>query len=128
MTIVAKYDDLSCLLAPKWQSDKPSKTVPDQTLSVRELLERFTTGLLTPQSVWRDDVGDDFSDLDNPNPSDSPDFDLVDKAQLRDNAETALAQMQTQAAVRQRRGAKKEEEQTPSESKSSEKSATTNDE
>lgn len=64
-------------------------TVPDQSLTVRELLERFTTGLLTPQSVWHEDIGDDISDLDNPNPADRPDFDLTDRDAIRAAGEAA---------------------------------------
>lgn len=127
MTIVTKYGIPPEQLEPHWTSARPSLTVPDQTLSVRELLERFTTGLLTPQSVWHEDVGDDFSDLDNPNPADSPDFDLTDRDALRESASLAADQL-TQAASRQRRSAKSEKEQLPSEAKRSEKGETPSDE
>lgn len=94
-------------------------TVPDQTLSVRELLERFTTGLLTPQSVWHEDVGDDFSDLDNPNPADAPDFDLVDRDALREVAAQASETLK-QAASRQRRKTESKETKETSDAKRSE--------
>lgn len=117
--IYSKYNLPQSIITPGWCSDLPSMTVPDQTLSVRELLERFTTGLLTPQSVWHDDVGDDFSDLDNPNPADAPDFDLVDRDALRDVAAQASAILQ-QAASRQRRKSEVKEAKESSDAKRSE--------
>lgn len=127
MIILSKYHLPTTITEPHWTSEKPSLTVPDQTLSVRELLERFTTGLLTPQSVWHEDVGDDFSDLDNPNPADSPDFDLTDRDALRESASQAAERLSL-ADGRQRRSAKSEKEQPPSEAKRSEKGVTPSDE
>lgn len=101
-----------------WQSSKPTATVPDQSLSVQDLLERFTSGLLTPGSVWHEDVGDDFSDLDNPNPADRPDFDLVDKEELRIEAQLAQQAIVQQEQHRQRRQRSKNEEATKKEERS----------
>ena len=89
MKIYSKYNAPAERSACKWSSDLPSQAVPDQSLTVRDLLERFTTGLLSPQAVWHEDIGDDVSDLDNPNPADAPDFDLTDRDAIRQAAQDA---------------------------------------
>ena len=89
MKIYSKYNVPAERGACKWSSSLPSQAVPDQSLTVRDLLERFTTGLLSPQAVWHEDIGDDISDLDNPNPADAPDFDLVDRDAIRQAAQDA---------------------------------------
>lgn len=89
MVILHKYNLPADFLASHYKTSLPAMTVPDQSLTVRELLERFTTGLLTPQSVWHEDIGDDISDLDNPNPADRPDFDLTDRDAIRAAGEAA---------------------------------------
>lgn len=105
MVIYSKYNVPAERGACKWFSSLPSQAVPDQSLTVRDLLERFTTGILTPQAVWHEDIGDDISDLDNPNPADAPDFDLTDRDVIRQAAQDAK-----EAAERLRR--RKDEQRT----------------
>lgn len=54
----------------------PSMTVPDQSYTVRDLLERFTTGVLPVSS--RTPVYSDNPDFDNYDEIENPDFDLSD--------------------------------------------------
>ncbi len=62
--------------------DSVSKTVPDQSLSVEEILRRFTTGTLLEGEINRGhEYGSDIlpdEDLDNLDPRYDPDYDLVD--------------------------------------------------
>jgi hypothetical protein len=57
---------------------EPSMTVPDQSLTVREILERYVRGI-APSCAY-DPLYDDREDLDfdDANPAESPDFDLSD--------------------------------------------------
>lgn len=59
--------------------DSTSMAVPDQTYSVKELFQRMSRGLplddrVRPVSVYYDDD----PDIDNPDPTQRPDFDLTD--------------------------------------------------
>lgn len=123
MHIINKYhDDLS--YKPTYKDVSPHVTVPDQSYTVKELLERFTSGLLTPMSVWHEDVGDDFSDLDNPNPLDRPDVDLTDKEAVRSygaEAKVALASLEDGRQRRRREtGVKSDEPQAKSDERKDE--------
>lgn len=60
----------------------PSETVPDMSYSIRELLARFTAGTMPP--VARDVYYEENPDINNPDPVDSPNFDIVDAYELRD--------------------------------------------
>lgn len=60
----------------------PSMTVPDMSYSIRELLARFTAGTMPP--VGRQVYYEDNPDINNPDPLDAPNFDLVDAYELRD--------------------------------------------
>lgn len=64
--------------------DEPSLTVPDQSFTIKELLIRYTSGTMPP--VYRDGYyeEDDEIDIDNVNPMERGDFDLVDAQQLSD--------------------------------------------
>jgi hypothetical protein len=57
---------------------EPSMTVPDQAISVSELLARYTRGIAP--SCAREAYWDDNPEFDNVDPSESPDFDLSDVA------------------------------------------------
>jgi len=58
-------------------------TVPDEAISVRDLLVRYSTGIapaISRQTYYDSDTGDvGFDDID---PTDSPDFDLADVTAL----------------------------------------------
>lgn len=60
----------------------PSMTVPDMSYTIRELLARFTAGTMPP--VGRQVYYEDNPDINNPDPLDAPNFDLVDAYELRD--------------------------------------------
>jgi hypothetical protein len=57
---------------------EPSMTVPDQAISVSELLARYTRGIAP--SCARESYWDDNPEFDNVDPSEAPDFDLSDVA------------------------------------------------
>lgn len=107
MKVYSKYNLPKDWHKPRYHSDKPSLTVPNQTLSIREMLERFTTGLLTPQSMWRDDIGDDISTLDNVNPVFDPSFDLSDRDVIKENAQQSAEKLNR---ITRSKPKKKEEE------------------
>lgn len=87
--------------------DSVSQTVPDQSLSVEDILRRFTTGSLAPADIERDvKYGEDVSpdeDFDNLDPRYDPDYDLVDA--YNDAAQAATLAQQLAAAKRQTRAA-----------------------
>lgn len=60
----------------------PSLTVPDMSYTIRELLERFTAGTMPP--IARQSYYEESPDIDNPDPLDNGNFDLVDAMELRD--------------------------------------------
>lgn len=81
--------------------DPISKTIPDQNLSVQEILRRFTTGILTPaemdrQHAYGDDIAPDENE-DNLRPEYDPDFDLVDAWELSQQAQTLKSQLKEQS-------------------------------
>lgn len=87
----------------------PSMTVPDQTVSLEELLRRHTmgiptTGMLEPQ--WSEEANHDSADLSKLN-----DLDLYDKQLVREAVESDIQRMkQTMADKKAARLARKEQE------------------
>lgn len=61
------------------QMDQESMTIPNQSYSVREILQRFQAGTLANISkpIYYE-LEDDSDDFDNVDITQSPDFDLVD--------------------------------------------------
>lgn len=105
-----KYDpaDVGCY---EVLSDEPSMTVPDQSLTVRDLLERYTRGIAPAcarEPLYDDRENLDFEDVD---PSERPDFDLVDVDLHRRNLE-ALSE-KVSAEVKAAKKKKDEKEQPP---------------
>lgn len=54
-------------------------TVPDMSLSVKDILKRFTRGTLEEQELFREGIYDDDPDIDNPYepPTDLTDYDRM---------------------------------------------------
>ena len=69
--------------------DETSLAVPDQTYSVRELFDRMARGLSLDGSV-RPVYYDDSEDIDNPDPTQRPDFELSDYTEEAMNLESRL--------------------------------------
>jgi hypothetical protein len=90
---------------------EPSMTVPDQSLTVSQLLDRYTRGLAPP--IAHDPLYDDREDLDfdDVNPAERPDFDLSDLTEHRLRMESLSNQVQDE--IRSKSKKKKEEEQPP---------------
>lgn len=90
---------------PPRDLDDVSLTIPDQALSVRQILERYAVGATLDASHY---VGsfDNDADFDDFTPSESPDFDLADIQGERD----ALARMH----VARESGQSEEESGVPS--------------
>lgn len=61
------------------QVSSDSETVPDMSLSVKDILRRFTRGTLTEQELFRHGEYDDDPDIDNPyeSPTDLTDFEIL---------------------------------------------------
>jgi hypothetical protein len=89
-------------------SDEPSMTVPDQSLTVSEILDRYTRGLAPP--IARDPIYDDREnlDFDDVDPVDRPDFDLSDVSEHRLRLESLSNQLKDE--IRAKSKAKKEKE------------------
>lgn len=77
---------------------KPTQTIPDEALSIQEILQRFTQGYEFPRKPTHYDDTDDFDDVD---PTRAPDFDLSD-------AHQELMDMTERIASRKTKGDKKE--------------------
>lgn len=99
--------------------DPVSKTVPDQSLSVEDILRRFTQGVLTHEEIDRNHAyGEDIApdeDFDNLDPQYSSDYDLVD-AYEEAQQESRLRAELTASARRRGQGRKKAAPDTPPES------------
>jgi len=66
----------------------PSETIPDQTMSIRTLLDRYARGLPiggSKQPIWQDD--DEYNDL--------PDPRTLDLAERQELAELAKSELRT---------------------------------
>lgn len=81
-----------------------SMTEPDQSMSIQEIMRRFTAGTLREEDIARPDVGDGNDDIDNPNPRflDFTDIDDIarsyDDAYERANAEIKQADEKNSSA------------------------------
>lgn len=75
--------------------DPVSQTVPDKSLSVEEILRRFTTGTMLADEIVRDHkYGDDIAPDENEDyirPEYDPDFDISDAYQLAQSVESLRA-------------------------------------
>lgn len=56
---------------------KPSVTVPDQSLTIQQILELFTRGI-DPPSIMKNGVGYDNPDWDDLDVTQNPAFDIID--------------------------------------------------
>lgn len=78
--------------------DPVSQTVPDQSLSVEEILRRFTTGTMLADEIIRNhQYGEDIAPDENEDyirPEYDPDFDISDAYQLAQSAESLRADLQ----------------------------------
>lgn len=68
---------------PPRKLDSTSITIPDQALSVRQILERYAVGSNVDASLHEGSFDND-ADFDDFAPSESPDFDLADIQQERE--------------------------------------------
>lgn len=69
-------------------NNEPSETIPDQTMSIRTLLDRYARGLPiggVKESLWQED--DEFNDL--------PDPRTLDLAERQEMAELAKSELST---------------------------------
>lgn len=73
-------------------NDLPSETVPDQTMSIRTILDRYARGLpvggqLTPE--WQED--DEYNDLPDPRT-----LDLAERQELKEQFTSELSELKKQ--------------------------------
>ncbi|WGL31467.1 hypothetical protein [Dipodfec virus UOA04_Rod_1087] len=72
--------------------DDVSMAVPDQTYSVRQLFERMAKGLsLSDSGLVHPVYYDNDEDIDNPDPTQDPAFDLADYSEQMDNLQDTIA-------------------------------------
>ena len=72
-----------------------SMTEPDQSLSVQEIMRRFTAGTLREEDIARSDVGEGNDDIDNPTPRI---LDLTDIEDLSRSYDDAVARANSEIA------------------------------
>ncbi|KAA6326487.1 hypothetical protein EZS27_024412 [termite gut metagenome] len=76
-------------------SNSPSLTIPDQALSVQELLFRYTAGTLSSISKIPHYQDGDIS-FDDFDPTSDPAFDLVDAQEIKESLEAQFAALDAQ--------------------------------
>lgn len=80
--------------AHKYEStNKPSMTVPDQTLTVRQILDRYARGLSADVATYDDYDVDDESYVPDPRT-----LDLVDRQRMKELYEAELADLREKQA------------------------------
>lgn len=100
-------------------NDSTSKTVPDRSYTVTDLLKRFTTGQVPPTIHHPGDLGSEDADFDSASPMEQPYMDAADayrlQSQMRTPAEIRrdLAALQKQAKKKPANVAKEVVEEQP---------------
>lgn len=98
---------------------RPSLTVPDQSLTIEEILKRFVVGESLPigKNVYHDGEDPDFNDYD---PTLDPNFDLADATQIK----MQIAERKEALRIRTEEARQRSEvERQPSEGRSKEASS-----
>lgn len=91
-------------------NNEPSLTIPNQSLTVRDILERFTRGMMIPDSA-QPHYFDGEEDFDAVDPRLEKDFDLSDVSRLMaDNQEFIQASVDAQKTAQSAQKADKKEE------------------
>lgn len=75
---------------------EPSLTVPNQSLSVRDILQRYTMGTMIPE-MSRSVYYDGLEDFDQSDETLKPDFDLSDATRISQEVANRLAEAQAEA-------------------------------
>lgn len=73
--------------------DNVSMTKPDQTYSIRELFDRMAKGLSLDNTIARPVYYEDNPDIDNPDPTQDPDFDFADYQREMENVNQRLSRV-----------------------------------
>lgn len=83
-------------------------TVPDQSYTVRELLENFTSNIPPSVNIYEDQGLFDENDEFGYDPIGDRDLDLVDLQQLRDEIDERIARQTAELTQKERKAAEKE--------------------
>jgi hypothetical protein len=83
-------------------------TVPDQSYTVRELLENFTSNIPPTLNMYEDEGLFDESDEFGYDPIGDRDLDLVDLQQLRSEIDERIARQTAELTQKEKKSAKKE--------------------
>jgi len=82
--------------SPKGQTfTGESKTISGESYTIRQLLERNAQGSMPP--VQRQPLYDENPDIDHPDETRTPDFDLADVTRLKQQSENILSQSRKKA-------------------------------
>lgn len=100
------------------ESDSTSMAVPDQTYTVRQLFDRMARGLSLDDSGLVHPVYYEDDDIDNPDPTQNPAFDLADYSEQMASLQETIASRANSSIKSKRSGDKKEDK--PSKSKGEE--------
>lgn len=79
----------------------PSKTVPDQTMSIREIVARFVRGMPISAGMREPLYSDQEIDLDNP-PPDIMNMDFAEREQFVREAKAELEELEAKEATRKK--------------------------
>lgn len=66
-----------------------SQTIPDDSYTIKDLIQRSITGCMP--NIGRNVIYDDDPDIDNPDPTCDPAFDIVDRFELAREAEEVIS-------------------------------------
>jgi len=105
-------------------SNKPSKTIPDDTYSIQELYERYQKGLLTiegQENAPKYELEDDSEDYDSITIIDRPDIDVTD-------VEEEINELKSKAVRKKESSTKKQSKQTQKSSETDDKKSVHDDE
>ena len=93
-------------------ADSTSMAVPDQTYTVRQLFDRMAKGLsLDDSGLVHPVYYDDNEDIDNPDPTQDPAFDLADYSEQMDQLKSTIASRANSSIMDKQSDAPKEDKQ-----------------
>lgn len=99
-------------------SKLPSLTVPDETLSVRQILEKHMRGQKIKEQLYRTPVFNDTEDFDSPDMEKVKTMDLTEKEELKNNLSYQISELESKKSeIEARRKQKKQAPDKPKDDK-----------
>nr|UXQ87914.1 MAG: hypothetical protein [Microvirus sp.] len=82
---------------PKITIPGESQTIPGDSYTIRELLKKHTQGIMPP--IGRQTYYDD-ADIDSPDPTKAPDFDLTDVTDIKNQIQTDIEKRENESKLK----------------------------